>query len=428
MACLTATPAAALAGGSVAFDATCSDDSEDPGAALVARFDFGDGTFDASYGPLTAAHAYLDGGLYEAIVEVRDPGGLSTFARRWVSVARPSEDVLVTTALDEADPGATPSAPGDSGFSLREAIAFVNDAGTPKRVRFDGAMTMTFGSALPSLDVAGAVVAGGPGVELDFSAAPGTATCLVTKGAGQWLVGVSMGGCGGQLLQVLGAGSHVTECRLGLGSRNVTGALLSAASVEFGPRNEVSGFSGDGVEVRGANVRVAGNWLSGSSTGVTVQTGGNSARIERNVIFGCVRQGIYATRGTPGPRVLNNTVVASGGNGIELATPLGASTVQNNIFYGGAQHGFRRNTSLVVTEDHNLYFGNLQGAVSPGTPGPGSLVADPLFVGPEVGDYRLAPQSPAVNAGVDAGLDLNGPRPGFFDGTAPDLGAWESGY
>lgn len=70
----------------------------------------------------------------------------------------------------------------------------------------------------------------------------------------------------------------------------------------------------------------------------------------------------------------------------------------------------------------------------PDTPGPGNIDADPMWVDPENGDYRLLRNSPCIDAGTDTGLstDLNGnPRPvdvrgrGFEGADAYDMGCYE---
>jgi len=57
-------------------------------------------------------------------------------------------------------------------------------------------------------------------------------------------------------------------------------------------------------------------------------------------------------------------------------------------------------------------------AVQSGWPGEGNIDAYPEFVDPDGGDWRLANGSPCIDAGTDTGRS--------FNGTAPDIGAFES--
>ncbi|MCG3198911.1 MAG: hypothetical protein GHCLOJNM_03418 [bacterium] len=72
--------------------------------------------------------------------------------------------------------------------------------------------------------------------------------------------------------------------------------------------------------------------------------------------------------------------------------------------------------------------------VEGGYPGPGNIDADPMFVNPDVGDYRLLPNSPCIDSGTitSATTDLDGkPRPvdivgvGTEGAGAFDMGAYE---
>ena len=79
----------------------------------------------------------------------------------------------------------------------------------------------------------------------------------------------------------------------------------------------------------------------------------------------------------------------------------------------------------------NLFYGNpagdlASGSVAAGLSYDGNLVADPLFVNRQTGNYRLSAGSPALGRAV-AAYSLNSDLDGATRplGGAPDLGAYE---
>jgi hypothetical protein len=54
------------------------------------------------------------------------------------------------------------------------------------------------------------------------------------------------------------------------------------------------------------------------------------------------------------------------------------------------------------------------------------VLLDPQFGNAPLGDYTLKGTSPAINAGVDAGVDRNGAGALNYNGSAPDMGYRES--
>jgi hypothetical protein len=106
-------------------------------------------------------------------------------------------------------------------------------------------------------------------------------------------------------------------------------------------------------------------------------------------------------------------------------------TVTNCVLWGDNLDEISGNGSPTVT------YSNVQG----GFPGTGNIDADPLFVDPDSGDFRLLPDSPCIDAGdntavpdgIDTDLDGN-PRvvddpdtvdTGYGDPPLVDMGAYE---
>ncbi len=420
-ACLTVTPAVASVGEPFGLDPSCSYDAEDPAGALQARIDFGDGTRETTFAPATTVrqHAYPSPGPWEATVEVRDSGGISDYASRYALVAAPADVVLVTTEADEDDPGATPANPGHTGLSLREAIAYVKALGAARTIEIPAGFTIVHRSALPALSVGGAIIAGA-GATLDFPRI--NQACVTLDGPDQLLLGVTISGCTfiGVITTWQSGGSRVAECTIGPAA-TATGIQAQAAN-DIGPRNVIAGV-GTAVRLTADGSVVEENRIEANDSGVAVSGTNVTATIRRNRIVSNGTFGLQATPSFGSCTVVHNVFDANGGDGIVIANLSGGLVVRNNLFTKNGGYGIR-NGSSSATLDHNGFFGNASGPISSASPGPSDLLADPLYES----DHRLAPGSPAIDRGIDTGLDVNGPADGHFNGAAPDLGAWEAPY
>jgi hypothetical protein len=201
------------------------------------------------------------------------------------------------------------------------------------------------------------------------------------------------------------------------------------------------GIDIDGVTSGGSSADVIANRIvgegSGYSAGILVEddTGYPIAvNILDNLVFG---QGgrepnsgaiVLAATGALNAAVANNTV-AYGDVGIRaIAGGSGSFTgiVANNIVSSSSQLGIDISDTYAVTlpNRNNLLFANVADNF---TPGPGTVTADPLYVGS--GDFHLQPSSPAIDAGNDTAVptdlttDLDGnPR---IQGAHVDIGAYE---
>lgn len=427
LACLKVSPTAGPAGMTVTLDARCSVDLEDLTSALQFQF-FSDGALPI--GPPgsspTATFTYTGAGLHEASVLVLDTGGLHGYAAAYVSIAGTSEDVMVTTSADEADPGATPANPGGLGLSLREAITYVNGAGGPRAIRFQAPMRV-HADELPALTAAGARIVGMPGVVLDFST--GTARqggCLKLAGTGQALIGVEALACHETLVQLQGSGNQVAESRLHDGRGSVVGVLVSGDDALVGPRTEIFGFGDAGAQLQGSRLVVDESRIHDNGVGIEMQ-GARTVTVRRSVISGNTGSGLSISPSTKEVLLQHSTVDGNDGSGVDFSGGAPSATVRGSLFTSNGGAGLCGRDSNYVERSANGFFGNDGGSYCQGSP-TGGVLADPLYMSPTLHDYRLQPGSPAANAGADAGLDLNGPRPGSFNGSAPDLGAHESPY
>lgn len=115
------------------------------------------------------------------------------------------------------------------------------------------------------------------------------------------------------------------------------------------------------------------------------------------------KQGIYYNGTSAGDELtILNTIIANHQDGIRNVNATGKATARYMLFYGNTNNQAPGSTA----------FPDMTGWV-PGDP-------DPLFVNPSANDYHILADSPAVEAGTDAGItvDIDGdqrPQSGGFD-------------
>ena len=175
-------------------------------------------------------------------------------------------------------------------------------------------------------------------------------------------------------------------------------------------------FGGGLHDVGGAlvvNCLFDSNWVIGGEFCCTEGGGviGNSTLIN------CAFVDNYASWGgavSGDATIINSTFVGNcgpdGGGAV-----FGDATIINSILWG--------NTPNQIQGDAGVAYSNVQG----GWPGDGNIDADPLFVDPDNGDYRLGPGSPCIDAGdntLAACLlsDLDGNERLFDDPRTRDTG------
>ncbi len=174
----------------------------------------------------------------------------------------------------------------------------------------------------------------------------------------------------------------------------------------------------DGFTLRGGTDA---GFLCGDCSTITVQDctvtsgGGDAVRFERsddvlvfnNLLTGNKGGGVTAF-GTTNLQIINNTIYNNLNDGIVLSVDENqhASTnafLRNNILNKNTPTGIVVDpgppSSLTGFDaDFNLNTNGYDGTVA----GPSDIAADPLFIFPAGGDFRLAPSSRAIDRGTDA--------------------------
>jgi hypothetical protein len=225
----------------------------------------------------------------------------------------------------------------------------------------------------------------------------------------------------------------------------------SCADVEICD-NIIYSVGDDGVDGRGATLLISGNVVTDSADNGIKSEQADYTLIEANQVYGVGDAGIDLDdagaftvtnniialgSGEPGATGVliqtgasarnflhHNTLV--GGNAARLGTGIsltvgGVEVVMVNNIVVSHSVGISATAGAMPSVTHTLLWGN---GLDPIT-GTGAITEPPRFVAPASWDYHLRPDSPAVDAGLEVGLeeDVDGdPRP---LGARPDIGADE---
>ena len=140
-----------------------------------------------------------------------------------------------------------------------------------------------------------------------------------------------------------------------------------------------------------------------------------------------------AAAGGGGALVVNNTIVANSGSGVYFGNA--SPTNYNNLIAFNSAGVERLDSSTIMFKNNDVYGNSVlaQNTDFVGIPSAigfnNNISADPQVANQRIGDFRLEPQSPCVNAGLTAAMvpgwpDRSGnPR---ITGSAVDIGAYES--
>ena len=230
------------------------------------------------------------------------------------------------------------------------------------------------------------------------------------------------------------------EGRTGTNPRDVAVYVSGADDVRI-TDSEVTraGQSGVFVGDGSTRTRIVSNWIHANGRndfldhGIYVENADRTL-IANNVISSNVGYGVQLYPNADDSVVTQNTIVQNGRSGVIVGgedTTSDRNIVVNNIVGFNGEQGIRTFWDGPVGRGNvastNLVFGNPEGVVvGDGLAVTGTLTEHPGFVDAPGGDYRLSPDSPAIDR-------ANGSRTMPFDrdgrrrpqGTGPDLGAYE---
>ncbi len=168
--------------------------------------------------------------------------------------------------------------------------------------------------------------------------------------------------------------------------------------------------------------------------GIAIYNGGSGTPVD-NIIHGCFihdcnRIAVNYGMEINGDRTLiYNTVISNlAGAGFAIQVNTGADiALYHNTIYNNGGYGIDIQTAVGTLVYNNISYLNAGGDyhdIGTGTTGSNNLVGtDPLFLDPGNDDFSLTTGSPAINAGIDVGIDTD--FIGISRAGAPDIGALE---
>lgn len=165
-------------------------------------------------------------------------------------------------------------------------------------------------------------------------------------------------------------------------------------------------------------------WQSHSFTLTNNLVAGNDANTEGSGLW------FEGESANPTLGLLRHTTIANNNGGSGQGIFVGVNTsliLTNTIIAGHYSAGITASTGSTTSLEATLWYNNGQD-----TSGGGNIVtgtinidADPAFAAPSTWNYHLTSESPAIDAGVDAGVTADFDGDNRPQGTAPDIGADE---
>ncbi len=403
-------------------DASASTDAEDGTGSLIFLWDWdNDGVTDGE--GVTSSHVFSTDGAHTVVLMVEDTGGLRAWATFEVTVSPADELVVVTTEIDEADGGATPASPGGGGFSLREAIIYANGRPGKQTIQVPSGYGIDLTSALPPPTDGSGLDIVADGAALNGAGAAGD--CLSINVGNNRIFGLEVFDCPGRAITISGGtDNRVARCYI---HDNGDGIQLGGTDNILGPDNELARNGARGVKMQGPCLVEWNRIHEHSDMGISLMGQADGSTVRGNVIY-ANGNGIEIS----GPAVANvlvqNTIHANLENGVYVGNNITGTDFRNNILSYNGLWGVNGGSANFAIHDYNDYYLNGSGACSDcAALGPNSLTDDPLYVNAAGYDLRLRGDSTLIDRGaILPGLDVNRAEPGDYNGSGPDIGAWES--